>query len=65
MWSLVGGKLKQDIFSGSDLRLKINEGETETEHNEQKGVKLLAESLFAAFRNSAAHEPGLEWCLNE
>ena len=45
--------------------MKINEGETETEHNEQEGVKLLAESLFAAFHNSAAHEPGLGWRLSE
>lgn len=60
-----GRALVQSMLGGKPPRLPINDGTTVTKRNEQVGTALLAEGLFAAFRNPAAHEPRLEWNLTE
>jgi TIGR02391 family protein len=62
---LDGRELVQNVFGRKNLKVKLNEGKTQTERNEQEGTKLLAEGLFAAFRNPAAHETRLEWHISE
>lgn len=60
-----GRPLVQSLLGGKSPKLPINDGATVTKRNEQVGTALLAEGLFAAFRNPAAHEPRLEWNLTE
>lgn len=60
-----GRPLVQSLLGGKSPKLPINDGATVTKRNEQVGTCLLAEGLFAAFRNPAAHEPRLEWSLTE
>lgn len=60
-----GRPLVQSLLGGKSPKLPINDGATVTERNEQVGTCLLAEGLFAAFRNPAAHEPRLKWSLTE
>lgn len=62
---LDGRELVQRSFGGSDPLLQINERATKTQRNEQVGVQLLAEGVFAAFRNPTAHEPRMQWQLDE
>lgn len=60
-----GRSLVQSLLGGKSPKLPINDGGTTTKRNEQVGTALLAEGLFAAFRNPAAHAPRLEWNLTE
>lgn len=60
-----GRSLVQSLLGGKSPKLPINDGATVTKRNEQMGTCLLAEGLFAAFRNPSAHEPRLEWSLTE
>lgn len=60
-----GRALVQHLLGSKNARLKLNENETKTQKNEQEGTALLAEGLFAAFRNPGAHEPRLKWHLSE
>lgn len=60
-----GRALVQSMLGGNSPQLPINNRATVTKRNEQVGTALLAEGLFAAFRNPAAHEPRLEWNLTE
>lgn len=62
---LDGRKLIQATMLGQVPTVKINDRITETQKNEQTGVALLAEGLFAAFRNPTAHEPRLTWTMSE
>ncbi|MGO1264497.1 MAG: TIGR02391 family protein [Brevibacterium aurantiacum] len=45
--------------------IKLNALSTATRRNEQRGISLLAEGLFAAFRNPSAHEPRTKWEMSE
>ncbi|WP_311389214.1 TIGR02391 family protein [Corynebacterium haemomassiliense] len=60
-----GRPLVQSLLGGKSPKLPINDGGSVTKRNEQVGIALFAEGLFAAFRNPAAHEPRLEWDLTE
>lgn len=60
-----GRALVQAALRGKQPRVLITAYSTVTERNEQEGVALLAEGVFAAFRNPAAHEPRLEWEVSE
>lgn len=60
-----GRSLVQASLGGKSPRLLLTNCSTATERNEQHGVALLAEGIFAAFRNPAAHEPRLSWEVSE
>lgn len=60
-----GRALVQAALRGKQPRVLITDCCTVTERNEQEGVALLAEGVFAAFRNPAAHEPRLVWEVSE
>ena len=60
-----GRALVQETIGGKDPLIQITECRTVTQRNEQAGVALLAEGLFAAFRNPAAHETKLAWSMAE
>ncbi|UIR39713.1 TIGR02391 family protein (plasmid) [Rhodococcus sp. DMF-1] len=60
-----GRALVQVALRGKSPRLLLTNYTTVTERNEQEGVALLAEGVFAAFRNPAAHEPRLAWNVTE
>ncbi len=45
--------------------LKLNAQNTETEINEQNGVMHLCMGLTSAIRNTGAHEPELNWPINQ
>ncbi|MBN7296614.1 TIGR02391 family protein [Mycobacteroides abscessus] len=60
-----GRALVQAALRGKQPRVLLTNCSTVTERNEQEGVALLAEGVFAAFRNPAAHEPRLVWEVSE
>ncbi|BBX38052.1 hypothetical protein MMAG44476_34399 [Mycolicibacterium mageritense DSM 44476 = CIP 104973] len=60
-----GRPLVQATLQGKSPRILLTPCTTDTERNEQAGVALLAEGVFAAFRNPAAHEPKLDWQMSE
>jgi uncharacterized protein (TIGR02391 family) len=60
-----GRALVQAALGGNSPRVLLTACTTVTERNEQQGVALLAEGIFAAFRNPAAHEPRLVWEVSE
>lgn len=60
-----GRALVQAALRGRAPRVLLTECSTATERNEQEGVALLAEGVFAAFRNPATHEPRLVWEVSE
>jgi uncharacterized protein (TIGR02391 family) len=60
-----GRALVQAAMRGKQPRVLLTDCSTLTERNEQEGVALLAEGVFAAFRNPAAHEPRLVWEVSE
>ncbi|MGZ9829502.1 TIGR02391 family protein [Tsukamurella ocularis] len=62
---LDGSRLVQQSLGGKTPVVKLNALDTETKRNEQRGVALLAEGLFAAFRNPSAHEPRTNWVMSE
>lgn len=62
---LDGRPLFQSAFSVKDPQIQINNCSTRTERNEQTGVQLMAEGVFAAVRNPAAHDPRLKWHVTE
>lgn len=62
---LDGRPLVQAVLQGKSPRILLTPCTTETERNEQMGIALLAEGVFAAFRNPSAHEPRLVWHVTE
>lgn len=60
-----GRALVQAALRGKQPRVLLTDCSTVTERNEQEGVALLTEGVFAAFRNPAAHEPRLVWEVSE
>ncbi|UQE75115.1 TIGR02391 family protein [Gordonia sp. PP30] len=62
---LDGSKLVQQALGGKTPTIRLNVLSTETQRNEQRGIALLAEGLFAAFRNPSAHEPKIKWQMSE
>ncbi|WP_336793291.1 MULTISPECIES: TIGR02391 family protein [Gordonia] len=62
---LDGSRLVQQALGGKAPMVRLNALATETQRNEQRGIALLAEGLFAAFRNPTAHEPRIKWEVSE
>lgn len=60
-----GYKLVEQAMGGQAPRLLINNYANRTERNEQLGIANLAKGLFSAFRNPAAHDPRIQWNMNE
>lgn len=60
-----GYGLIEKTMAGASPLLRINEGRTRTERDEQLGIANLAKGLFSAFRNPVAHEPKLHWKMSE
>lgn len=52
-----GRPLVQQSFGGESPRIKFNNLESRSKNDEQEGLKMIAEGIFAAFRNPKAHEP--------
>lgn len=52
---LDGDKLVTKAFSVSNPLIKINELKTESERNEQKGIMLILQGIYSAFRNPLNH----------
>ena len=59
-----GQDLMMSVFSTNGV-LKLNTGTTETEKNQQDGIKFLMSGLMRAVRNPTAHEPALVWPINK
>jgi uncharacterized protein (TIGR02391 family) len=53
-----GRALVQAALRGKPPGIPLTDNMTVTERNEQEGIALLAEGIFAAFRKPAAHDPG-------
>jgi uncharacterized protein (TIGR02391 family) len=59
-----GIALMQNVFSQKG-NLKLNSNKTESELNEQNGIKSLSEGLMSAFRNPTSHENAIEWSISK
>lgn len=60
-----GAKLVDASLAVDSGALAINRLETETERSEQVGLASLIKGMFSAFRNRVAHEPRIDWGMNE
>jgi TIGR02391 family protein len=60
-----GRSLVQYVLGGRNPLVPINDLSTSTKRNEQIGTELIAEGLYAAFRNPQSHETRLTWNLSE
>lgn len=58
-----GIQLVQYVFNHPVL--VINSYKTKQEINEQKGFEAILEGICNMFRNPEAHQPKIEWPLNE
>ena len=45
--------------------LKVNACTSETDRNVQDGIKFLSVGLMSLIRNPTAHEPALQWPIDE
>lgn len=59
------GLIEKTMAGSSPRIIRINDGRTRTERDEQLGIANLAKGLFSAFRNPVAHEPKLYWTMSE
>ena len=59
-----GTKLVQHVFGGEPV-LVINAYQNRQEQDEQKGFQAILEGLCNMLRNPEAHQPKIEWPLNE
>lgn len=57
-------KLVQEVFGGTPL-LIINSYSNKQEKDEQKGFQSILEGICYMFRNPEAHQPKIEWPLDE
>lgn len=60
-----GHPLMLDVWGWEKGVLKITPCITETDKNVQEGVKFLSAGMMQAVRNPTAHEPALDWPLDE
>src|ERR1700759_2453879 len=51
-----GAALVGQALGGDSPRLRINKLQTETEKNEQKGIKSILRGMYQAIRNPRSHE---------
>lgn len=62
---LDGQRLVDAALLGTSPHLLLNDYNTVTQRNEQRGVAALAQGLFSAVRNPQAHEPQSAWSMTE
>ena len=60
-----GTPLMQRVWNARNGVLKVNPCTTETDRSVQDGIKFLSAGLMSAIRNPTAHEPALEWPVDE
>jgi uncharacterized protein (TIGR02391 family) len=60
-----GAQLMHRVWNVQNGVLKINSCTSETDHNVQNGIKFLSVGLMSAIRNPTAHEPALQWPIDE
>ncbi len=60
-----GASLVQAAFGGKKPLLEVNELRTESDRSEQAGLLNLLVGLFGAIRNPLAHNPKIEWAMDE
>jgi uncharacterized protein (TIGR02391 family) len=59
-----GQDLMMTVF-GDKGNLRINNYSTDTEKNEQEGLKFLSAGVMRGFRNPTSHEPSLSWPITK
>jgi uncharacterized protein (TIGR02391 family) len=60
-----GAQLVQAAFGGSNPVIAINNLKTDSEKSEQSGFLNLLIGIFGTVRNPLAHNPKLDWAMNE
>ena len=60
-----GESLMMSAWDPNSGVLKVTRCESETDRNVQDGIKFLSASLMRAIRNPTAHEPALDWPIDE
>lgn len=60
-----GAPLIQAAFGGPNPPLAINELKTDSDRSEQSGFLNLLIGIFGTVRNPLAHNPKLDWAMNE
>ena len=60
-----GVPLMLSVWDPQNGVLKVNSCTSETERNVQDGIKFLSAGLMSAVRNPTAHEPALQWLVDE
>ena len=63
--SLDGTRLFEKAFSLNDPYLALNALQTESERNQQNGLKELLNGVMHLVRNPTAHELRIHWDVNE
>ena len=60
-----GAPLMFIAWDTQNVVLKVNSLTSETDRNVQDGIKFLSAGLMRAIRNPTAHEPALQWPVDE
>lgn len=60
-----GQDLMMRAWDAENGILKINTCKSETERNVQEGIKFISAGLMRAVRNPTAHEPALQWPVDQ
>lgn len=60
-----GESLMMNVWDPQSGVLKITACQTDTDRNVQDGIKFLSAGLMRAIRNPTAHEPAIDWPINE
>lgn len=60
-----GESLMMNVWDPNSGVLKITRCMTDTDKNVQDGIKFLSAGLMRAIRNPTAHEPALDWPIDE
>ena len=60
-----GTQLMHRVWDARNGVLKVNACASETDRNVQDGIRFLSAGLMSAIRNPTAHEPALQWPVDE
>ena len=60
-----GAKLYDTVFSNNNPILAYNDLETDSEKNQQNGLKEMLKGITHYVRNVTAHEPKIKWIIEE
>ena len=60
-----GRSLMQEAWAWRSSVLRVTAGDTDSDEKYHEGIKLLSEGVMAGVRNITAHEPILDWPINE